>query len=128
MKITEKLNLDRAGLIEHGPITIVAFGDSVTHGAFGIDEIDYEAVYWSRLGRKINGIRRYVPVNVINAGIGGVTANGSLGRIDKQVLAHNPDLITVCFGLNDVCRAYPRALERSQYASRLCNGSRLSRN
>lgn len=23
-------------------------------------------------------------------------------RMDKQVLSHNPDLIIVCFGLNDV--------------------------
>ena len=29
MKITDKINLDQQGLIEHGPITIVAFGDSV---------------------------------------------------------------------------------------------------
>ena len=102
MKISEKINLDREGLIEHGPITIVAFGDSVTHGALRPGEFDYETVYWNRLGRKINSIRRYVPVNVINAGIGGITANGSLGRIDKQVLAHNPDLVIVCFGLNDI--------------------------
>lgn len=43
-----------------------------------------------------------MPVNVINAGIGGITAKDSLERMDKQVLAHNPDLIIVCFGLNDV--------------------------
>ena len=102
MKITEKLNLEREGLIEHGPITIVAFGDSVTHGALGPGEFDYETVYWNRLKKKISGVRRYVPVNVINAGIGGITANGSLGRMEKQVLAHNPDLVIVCFGLNDV--------------------------
>ena len=33
MKIKDKINLDRDGLIKYGPITIVAFGDSVTHGA-----------------------------------------------------------------------------------------------
>ena len=43
-----------------------------------------------------------MPVNVINAGIGGTTASASVKRIDKQVLAHNPDLVIVCFGLNDV--------------------------
>ena len=52
--------------------------------------------------QKINNLRSYVPVNVINAGIGGITAKSSLARMDKQVLAHNPDLIIVCFGLNDV--------------------------
>ena len=102
MKITEKINMEQKGLIEHGPITIVAFGDSVTHGAVGAGEINYETVYWNRLKQKINAYRNYVPVNVINAGIGGITANASLERMDKQVLAHNPDLIIVCFGLNDV--------------------------
>ena len=102
MKISEKINLDRQGLVENGPITIVAFGDSVTHGAVASGEINYETVYWNRLKKKINNLRNYVPVNVLNAGIGGITAKGSLTRMDKQVLSHNPDLIIVCFGLNDV--------------------------
>lgn len=41
-------------------------------------------------------------MNVINAGIGGISAKTSMERMDKQVLSHNPDLIIVCFGLNDV--------------------------
>ena len=102
MKITEKINLDKQGLLENGPIIIVAFGDSVTHGVVTSDEINYETVYWNRLKKKINNLNNYVPVNVINAGIGGTTAKESLTRMDKQVLSHNPDLIIVCFGLNDV--------------------------
>ncbi len=102
MKIKEKIELGLEGLIEHGPINIVAFGDSVTHGAFGAGEIDYEAVYWNQLRRKINELRDYIPVNVINAGIGGIDARGSVKRIESQVLKHQPDLIIVCFGLNDV--------------------------
>lgn len=102
MKIKEKINLDMAGLINHGPITIVAFGDSITHGAMGFGEINYEDVYWNRLRKKINAKRNYVPVNIINAGIGGITAARSLERLDSQVLVHHPDLVIVCFGLNDV--------------------------
>ena len=102
MKIKDKLNADTRQLIENGPITIVAFGDSITHGAFGPGEIDYEAVYWNVLKKQLNKVRNYVPVNVINAGIGGVCAKNSLCRLDNQVLAHNPDLVIVCFGLNDV--------------------------
>lgn len=102
MRIKDKINLDLQGLINEGAITIVAFGDSVTHGAFGLGELDYDAVYWNRLRQKILAVRNYVPVNVINSGIGGVTANGSICRVEKQVLAHNPDLIIICFGLNDV--------------------------
>jgi len=102
VNIREKLQLDYNGLTEHGPITIVAFGDSVTHGAVGEGEIDYETVYWNRLRQKLNAVRNYVPVNVINAGIGGITAVASLGRMEAQVFAHHPDLLIVCFGLNDV--------------------------
>ncbi len=39
---------------------------------------------------------------MINAGIGATTAKEALSRLDSQVLLHNPDLIVVCFGLNDV--------------------------
>ena len=102
MRIKEKLYMDRAGLEEHGPITIVAFGDSVTHGALAGGENNYETVYWNLLKQKLNDVRDYVPVNVINAGIGGITAKKSLARLDSQVLKHEPDLVIVCFGLNDV--------------------------
>ena len=102
MKISEKLLMDQSGLIENGPITIVAFGDSVTHGAVGPGEINYETVYWNLLKKKINRLRNYVPVNVINAGIGGTDAKSSLKRMDRDVFSHNPDLVIVCFGLNDV--------------------------
>lgn len=102
MRVKDKIYFDYDGLVKHGPINIVAFGDSVTHGAVAPDEIDYDSVYWNRLRKKINSVRNYVPVNVINAGIGGITASGSLGRMERDVFAHHPDLVIVCFGLNDV--------------------------
>lgn len=101
MHIKDKIIMDRAGLEKEGPITIVAFGDSVTHGSL-LDSMNYETVYWNLLRKKINAVRDYMPVNVINAGIGGITASGSLERTDRQVISHNPDLVIVCFGLNDV--------------------------
>jgi len=102
MRIKEKLHLDMEGLLEHGPITIVAFGDSVTHGLLACDEFNYETVYWNRLRKKLLAIRDYVPVNVIDAGISGTTATQGVVRLEKQVLVHQPDLVIVCFGLNDV--------------------------
>ena len=75
--------------------------DSVTHGAL-CGCFNYETVYWNLLRQKINAIRDYVPVNVINAGIGGTTAKRSLCRLESQVLSHSPDLIVVCFGMNDI--------------------------
>ncbi|MBQ8432743.1 MAG: SGNH/GDSL hydrolase family protein [Clostridia bacterium] len=104
MKIKEKLFLDREGLTEHGPINIVIFGDSVSHGAVN-GYMDYENVYWNRLKKMLNRVRDYVPVNMINASIGGTTALQSVARLEKQVLIHQPDLVIVCFGLNDVNRS-----------------------
>lgn len=101
MTVKEKVRMSKAEFIEKGPITIVAFGDSVTHGAVG-HNLDFEAVYWRKLAQMINAKWRYIPVNVINAGIGGLTATNSLPRMDSQVLSHSPDLVIVCFGLNDV--------------------------
>jgi len=101
MKIKDKILLDRKGLEKEGPINIVVFGDSVTHGAL-CGCFNYETVYWNLLRQKICAIRDYVPVNVINAGIGGTTAKSSLRRLESQVLSHSPDLIIVCFGLNDI--------------------------
>ena len=103
MRIKEKLNMNKEQLIENGPITIVALGDSVTHGVL-MGEINFETVYWNRLKKRIAAINApvpYVPINVINAGIEGTTAKIAVKRLDKQVLDHNPDLVIVCFGLND---------------------------
>lgn len=103
MRITEKLlNLDFNGLHEQGAVNIVIFGDSVSHGCFGADEIDYDAAYWNLLRKMLNNVKNYVPVNVINSAIGGTTAHHSLKRMQLQVFDHHPDLLIVCFGLNDV--------------------------
>jgi lysophospholipase L1-like esterase len=113
MHIKEKILLDRQGLEQYGPINIVIFGDSVSHGALR-DTIDYENVYWNVLKKKLNQFRDYMPVNMINASIGGTTAHSSLNRLESQALKHSPDLMIVCFGLNDVngtLEAYINALK-----------------
>jgi len=112
MKVSEKINMDKAELYDNGPINIVVFGDSITHGSFN-GYNNYEAVYWNLLKQKLNQFRDDIPVNIINAAIGGTTAFRSLGRIERDVLSHHPDLIIICFGLNDVNK------ELSQYTSSL---------
>lgn len=101
MNVKEKLMMDFEGLCENGPVNIVIFGDSISHGAVGYD-INYEQVYWNILRQKLNRFRNYIPVNMINASVGGTTANDSLVRLEKCALKHEPDLIIVSFGLNDV--------------------------
>ena len=101
MKIKEKIFLDQEGLQKYGPINIVIFGDSVSHGSVN-GYNDYENVYWNILKKKLNKFRDYIPVNMINASIGGTTAHSSVSRMETQVFPHNPDLVIICFGLNDV--------------------------
>ena len=54
----------------------------------------------------------------INAGIAGDTASGCLSRLDEDVIAQKPDVITVMFGMNDVGRGFyvtnptPQQIER----------------
>ena len=51
MHIKDKIFMDRNELEKEGPITIVVFGDSITHGAL-LNEINYETVYWNLLRKK----------------------------------------------------------------------------
>ena len=122
MKVKEKILLDRKGLTEYGPINIVIFGDSVSHGAVK-GYFDYENVYWNLLRKKLNQFRDYIPVNMINASIGGTTALESVKRLDKQVLVHEPDLVIVCFGLNDVNRSLEEYLDALKIIFERCGNT-----
>lgn len=90
-------------LLEFGssPVTIVCLGDSVT------------GVYYHTGGRRAYpemlelAIRKAVPqaqVKVVNAGLSGHSTTEGLARLDRDVLQHKPDLVTISFGLNDVTR------------------------
>ena len=83
------------------PVTIVCFGDSIT------------GVYYHTGGRRAYpemleiALRKAVPtgkVKVINAGVSGHTTINALARIERDVLAHKPQLVTVMFGMNDMVR------------------------
>ena len=102
MKIRERMRQRDEGLQTQGPVNIVFLGDSVTHGCFEDGVFDYEAVYHARLGRLLRRDNPFMPVNIINAGIGGTTAKFALARLERDVLCHHPELVVICFGLNDV--------------------------
>ena len=91
--------------------TIAFLGDSVTQGCFEIykkTEKDIETIfdqnyaYHTYLKKALTVLFPSVPVNVINAGISGDCAPHALERLERDVLKYNPDLVVVCFGLNDV--------------------------
>lgn len=81
------------------PVKVVCLGDSVT------------GVYYHTGGRRAYpemlelALKRLYPdakVTVVNAGISGNSTRNGLSRLDREVLDHKPDLVTVMFGLNDI--------------------------
>lgn len=100
MRVTEKLKRGT-------PVTLAFFGDSVTHGYFesfnGMHgTTDYDAVYHTVLKNKLASRYPDAEIHIINAGVGGDSAQKGLARLEQGVLNKCPDFAVVCFGLNDV--------------------------
>jgi len=84
-------------------LVMVAFGDSVTAGFMAPGQIDYEHVYHAVFRRWLSERFPLAIISVINAGRGGDGVIHALDRVERDVVSHNPDLVIVCFGLNDCC-------------------------
>ena len=97
------------------PVTIAFLGDSVTQGCFEVffknnGEVetvyDVNSAYHSYLKNILTTLYPNVTVNIINAGISGNTAEQGYARLERNVMKFHPDLVVVCFGLND-CGQWP---------------------
>lgn len=94
------------------PLTVVCLGDSVTAGVFELVRTgtynfggyvyDTESAYPARLQKILRETYGYDAV-VYNAGVSGDTVDRGKARLEDDVFSHDPDIVTVCFGLNDVC-------------------------
>ena len=84
-------------------LSIACLGDSITNG-FGVRR-PWRLVMWGLLRE------RYPEINfkVLNAGVDGDTLFGGRRRLRRDVLRHNPDLVTIAFGLNDLYMGVPVA-------------------
>ena len=89
---------------------VIAFlGDSITQGCFDLymqgDRLKpytvSEDAYHEKVREIFSKLYPEVPIIIINAGISGDTAEGGSERLDRDVLSFKPDLVVVCYGLND---------------------------
>jgi len=111
MKIMQLIQEKARDNTARGAVTIAFFGDSVTQGCFEVfmkadgeveTVFDREYAYHAYFNRLIGLLYPNVALNIINAGISGDTTQGGFERIERDVLRFCPDLVVVCFGLNDV--------------------------
>lgn len=91
--------------------TIVCLGDSVTGVYY---HTGGHRAYPEMLEIALKAIHPKASLRVINAGISGNTTVEGLARLDADVLQHQPALVTISFGLNDMVRVPPE-----QYRSNL---------
>jgi lysophospholipase L1-like esterase len=75
--------------VDPKPVTIAAFGDSTTAPRGSL------VVYSTILQEELRNVR------VINAGVGSNTTEMARTRFENDVLAHEPDVVTIQFGIND---------------------------
>lgn len=92
---------DKAKDVTQAPVLIVAFGDSVTQGAMQLHVLDVEGVYHRLLEKELAEFFPTTTFSTLNAGVSGGSAPQALGRLERDVLRHEPDLVLIAFGLND---------------------------
>lgn len=109
MKFTEKLQLKTADNIGTRTPVIAFLGDSVTQGCFecymrdgNLDTVfEGGQAYSEKVKNILSMLYPKAPVSVVNFGVSGSCAPEGVSRLERDVLSCSPDLLVVCFGLND---------------------------
>lgn len=99
VRVSGREHLQRTlGLLKSGKaVTIVCWGDSVTAGG---SPSSHDKCYVELFRTRLKAAYPQAQINLINAGIGGSNTESRKAGYEAEVLAHNPDLITVEF-VND---------------------------
>jgi len=81
------------------PLTVVCIGDSITGVYYHSGAL---RAYPEMLQIALRKACPKAQITVRNAGISGDTSTGALARLERDVLSHKPQLVTVMFGMNDL--------------------------
>ncbi len=103
MSLRAATSLDdvRARLRGGEPTRIVCFGDSITGAYYHTGS---RRAWCEVLGIALREALPGARPEMINAGISGHTTVNALARLEQDVLARQPHLVVVMFGMNDVTR------------------------
>lgn len=112
MKVIEKIRAKQESIRSTRQPTIAFLGDSVTHGCFDVyvknnrleTVVDMKSAYHEKVRYILNMLYPETPVTIVNAGISGDRADLGVKRLERDVLDYKPDLVIVCYGLNDASR------------------------
>lgn len=85
------------GAADKDVVHIVTLGDSITKGVRS--GVTVEETFSHRLERAL--MDRGLPVKVSNLGIGGERTDQALKRLEAEVLAKQPQIVTIMYGTND---------------------------
>ncbi|MBQ4158759.1 MAG: SGNH/GDSL hydrolase family protein [Clostridia bacterium] len=99
--LDEELNELSKKWPENRTVNIVCHGHSVPTGYFATPFVDTLHAYPHLLLKLIKERFPFACVNVIVTAIGGENAVSGEKRFEKEVLCHNPDIITIDYALND---------------------------
>ncbi|MCX7312874.1 MAG: SGNH/GDSL hydrolase family protein [Alphaproteobacteria bacterium] len=86
------------------PLTIVAIGSSSTAGAGASSPA---MSYPSQLAVELAKLLPNMPIHVVNSGVNGEESKEMVGRFDRDVFAHKPDLVLWQVGTNSILRDQP---------------------
>lgn len=82
--------------------TLVCFGDSITEGVIGASYVEL--------------LRAGLPgTQVVNAGVNGDTVVHLLRRVERDVIALDPDVVVIMVGLNDLTTVYGLRSSKAYY-------------
>lgn len=112
MKFAEILKRKSSDNYGNRPPVIAFLGDSITQGCFEFEKkgptvrvaFDGCEAYSEKVKKILGILYPMAPVTIVNTGISGSSAPIGAQRMERDILSANPDLLVVCFGLNDSTR------------------------